>query len=125
MNQDDPSQFLGYFSLTPKGIFAKNAVSKTKLKMLKANDERVIKSYLIGQIGKNSSIPNNPVNLKILLDYAFTIIRKAQHLVGGSAIALECENSPSLISLYEQHGFKYLQIDENDGLVTMYTKLKR
>lgn len=49
------------------------------------------------------------------------MIRTAQKAVGGKVIILECEDNPSLIKLYEQHGFHLIDTksDEN-GLKTMY-----
>ena len=44
----------------------------------------------------------------------------AQALIGGRVIILECENNQSLISLYEKHGYKLLDITDETNLKTMY-----
>jgi len=114
---------LGYYSLTMKEFSLRADVSRSQLKKLHADKNRVIKTSLIGQIGKNSSVQNNPLNLKTILNHAFSKIEEAQRVVGTSAIALECEHKSTLIDLYKRHGFKEMQVDKTDGLVTMYTKL--
>lgn len=112
---------LGYFSLSFKSIEVD--VSKTLLKKLTSgltNSNR-LNVYLIAQIGKNESISNNNLNLKYIIDEILGLIHTAQKAVGGKVIILECEDNPSLIKLYEQHGFHLIDTksDEN-GLKTMY-----
>lgn len=119
---NDDSDLLGYISLTTKEITLDTQnLSKTLLKRLKAKDG-IIKTNLIGQIGKNFSIEVNPVNLEMLLAEAYGIIHQVQALIGGRVITLECENIPKLIELYERHGFKTIDVigDTENNLVTMY-----
>lgn len=95
-------------------------VSNSQKKKLKANRNKPIKTYLLGQIGKNSAIEDNPINLKMILDEAFNKIEEARSIVGGRTVILECENCDKLVNHYEKHGFSKLQSDE---LLTMYAIL--
>lgn len=98
-------------------------VSKTQLKKLKATQkDKPIKTFLIGQLGKNSSIVDNPLNLQMIFDEAFSKIGEARDIVGGRTVILECEDCDTLIHYYEKHGFIFLQKDD-DQLVTMYAIL--
>ena len=116
---------LGYFSLSFKEIQLQQDVSVSQGKRLKSNNQggqRRVKSFLIGQLGKNNSVPNNPLNLKTILIEVFDRIEVARKEIGGKSVVLECEDTPELIGLYEKHGFKVLQKDK-DSLVTMYAIL--
>ncbi|MEI8634729.1 hypothetical protein P4S72_27190 [Vibrio sp. PP-XX7] len=98
-------------------------ISKNQVKKLdgiRKNSERV-RSYLIGQIGKNFAIIDNPINLGSILDEVYAIIDKAKALIGGRAVILECERSDSLIAYYKKHGFEVLINTKDEALVTMYT----
>jgi len=92
-----------------------------------AEDESKIKAraFLIGQLGKNQSIVNNPVNLGILLNEVYPFVLQARKLIGGRAIILECEDNNKLVSLYEKHGFTKVNMPPNHrGDVTLYTIIK-
>jgi hypothetical protein len=100
------------------------SISKSQRKRLDGfskNAER-IRAFLIGQIGKNQALENNPITLDHILDEIYLIIHDARELIGGRVIILECENEPSLIELYEKHGFKLLATEETpeSELKTMY-----
>ena len=115
---------LGFFSLATKEIrIDADSISKSLFKRLAASNTEPTKTFLIGQLGKNSAIQSNPCNLPVILEEAFNKIEDARDVVGGRAVILECENEQSLIQLYERNGFKKLQQDE-DSLVTMYAILQ-
>lgn len=78
-----------------------------------------ISGFLIGQIGKNSSVQNNPISLQVILDEVFSVIAQAKALIGGRIVFLECENNAKLIRHYQNHGFKLLQGGSSE-LRTMY-----
>ena len=103
---------LGYFTLTFKEISLDKSISKSLRKELDGfskNSEQV-RAYLIAQLGKNFSIANNPLRLaSILEDHLYPVLAKAQKMVGGRVILLECENTQPLIRHYESTGFKLLQ----------------
>ncbi|WP_244922693.1 acetyltransferase [Xenorhabdus cabanillasii] len=116
---------LAYFSLTFKELPTHNlALSKSKIKKLNgiSNNANSLKVYLIGQIAKNFSLKENPIKLKDILTPIDIIIEKAQYLIGGRVIILECQNKQKLINLYESHGFKTIPTKtkgESDSLITM------
>jgi hypothetical protein len=72
-----------------------------------------IRSYLIGQIGKNHSIPDNPLNLQSILDEIYPIIYQIRAGIGGRCIILEC--SEILVGLYSRHGFTSVGTPEPDA----------
>lgn len=76
-------------------------------------------AFLIGQIGKNRSIADNPLNLESILTECYTQLRKAAAVVGGMLTVLECKNDQKLIQLYRKHGFEQLDIGQSAGLVSM------
>ncbi|EMH8306389.1 acetyltransferase, partial [Acinetobacter baumannii] len=101
-------------------------ISKSLIKRLDGINKRAetLKVYLIGQIGKNFSVNNNPIKLDNILNEIYNVISQAQALIGGRVIILECENQPKLIALYERHGFKLIETtNRSDSLLTMYTSV--
>jgi len=120
---DDDGLILAYFSLSFKEVTLDTTkISKTQIQKLDGFSKRAttVKAYLIGQIGKNSQIPNNPIKLNTILNEIYSVIVQAQALVGGRVIILECEDNERLISLYQEHGYKLLDITDETNLKTMY-----
>lgn len=120
---DENGFILAYFSLSFKEVtLDRTKISKTKIRELDgfSKNATTIKTYLIGQIAKNSKIQNNPLNLNIILNEIYNIIARVQSLIGGRIIILECEDKEPLISMYQQHGYKLLDITDNTNLKTMY-----
>lgn len=100
--------------------------TNSQKRKLKANNNTV-SAHLIGQIGKNNSIENNPLNLKLILDDIYVINKQAKALIGGRAIILECEDNERLVKLYNDNSFtvvKIAQTDPNQKLITMFTIIK-
>lgn len=99
-------------------------VSKSQRKRLDgfSKNAESIRAFLIGQIGKNQALENNPITLDHILNEIYLIIYDARALIGGRVIILECENQQSLVELYEKHGFKLLETEETpeSQLKTMY-----
>lgn len=87
-----------------------------------SKDRQRIPAFLIGQIGKNASIDENPMTLRIILDEIYGVIAAAKALIGGRIVFLECENKPKLINHYQKHGFTLIQ-DDTAGLRTMYINI--
>lgn len=114
-----------YFSLTFKQIKINPAMmSKTKIKSIDgiSKSAKFINAFLIGQIGKNSTVVPNPIYLKQILDEIFSVLYEAQKIMGGRIVILECEDDHKLISLYEAHGFELIELesDISSHLKTMY-----
>jgi hypothetical protein len=130
---DDETNLLGYFSLSFKEftIPTENAISKSASKKLgakKLDDGEFsrVRAYLIGQLGKNKAIKNNPLNLTVMLDEVYGIISKARDLIGGRAIILECSPDENLVNLYESQGFQKVEIElTENGDITMFIAAKK
>ncbi|EIC5074575.1 hypothetical protein ACN930_002266 [Vibrio parahaemolyticus] len=120
----ESTDILAYFSISFKEVSLTQAeLSKNQVKKLDGinkHSERV-RAYLIGQIGKNFAIPQNPISLPNILEEVYAIIEAAQALVGGRAIILECGKVNKLIDIYRDNGFDVLIQSDEEPLVTMYT----
>ncbi|WP_209288883.1 hypothetical protein [Marinobacterium alkalitolerans] len=115
---------LAYFSVSFKELILEGlGLSKTKVRSLDgiSKDAERIRSFLIGQLGKNMSIDGNPIGLTDILSEAFAVFAAAKQLIGGRIIILECENISELIAYYERHGFSLIETLASDSsLRTLY-----
>ncbi|MES1135605.1 hypothetical protein HS070_05640 [Mannheimia haemolytica] len=76
---------------------------------------------LIGQIGKNEKVIDNPAKLPDILNHIYAQLYKAQRVLGGRVVILECENTPKLLELYKQNKFQILNtIGSENGLKTLF-----
>ncbi|WP_409525651.1 hypothetical protein [Nitrincola sp. MINF-07-Sa-05] len=104
-------------------VLENTGLSKSKILKLDGiskNAER-IRSFLIGQLGKNASVGGNAITLADILNEAYAVFAAAKELIGGRVIILECENIPALISYYERHGFSLIEtINGESNLMTLY-----
>lgn len=108
---DTPDRLEGYFSIGLKSI-ALDHVSK-KFKRVIASDDRVNNAhvFLIAHIGASAG---SKLEKYQLLRSAVQYIRKAQVLVGGRAIYLDCDKeNERLIKYYETFGFTVIDEDEH------------
>ena len=115
MIEDSSGHLLAYFTLTFKEIALTATVSGSQRKALDgfSKNAQQIRAFLIGQLGKNHSISPNTLSLETILnDGIYPILVDAQRLLGGRVVMLECENTPSLIKLYERADYKLLQTSE-------------
>ena len=114
---DDARNVIAYFTLAHKAveISTENLSSTTKKrleKFAKINSENTFftsSAFLIAQFGKNFSDGlNESISGIQLMDYVFSILEKAQHLVGGGLVSLECEEKSELLDFYtnSRNGFK-------------------
>lgn len=121
---DETTNILGYFAVSFKELTLENAdLSKSRVKRLDGinkNAER-IRAFLIGQLGKNTAVEDNPIKLANLLAEAYAIIIAAKALVGGRVIILECEDKPKLIELYEKEGFALIDLNGDSQLPRLRT----
>jgi len=124
---EDNLDILAYFSLAFTSIQSSDfEISKTLVSSMDGFNKHAteIKVHLIGQIGKNFAVENNPINLGLILQETFTIIKQIRAMAGGRFAILECNNNPSLIALYKKCGFKILPTKEDgDHLITMCIKI--
>ena len=110
-------------------VLDKATLSKSRVQQLDGISKHAerIRAFLIGQIGKNTAIGNNPVSLKNILDEIYAVINAAKALIGGRIIILECEDNHKLIQLYEKHGFKLIELadSEQSQLKTLYIHITK
>ncbi|MBD5128668.1 MAG: hypothetical protein HDT43_01900 [Ruminococcaceae bacterium] len=105
---------LGYFSTALKVLDIPENISNRFRKRLDGmaaklygNAIKSIPCYLIGQLAKNSAIPDEQsINGSELIDCAISIIRSAETLVGGRYVLIECHDNPKLLKFYEDNDFK-------------------
>ncbi|OOR89787.1 hypothetical protein B0181_06000 [Moraxella caviae] len=122
----DLGEILAYFSLSFKEVDLNiEKMSKSEVKQLDgiSKHARHIRVFLIGQIGKNSLIDNNPVNLSDILRHIDKVLLRAQKLIGGRAMILECQPIEKLLHLYERYGFKQLTVIDDGQMKTLYRVL--
>ena len=107
-------EIAGYFALANKSFVIKaksKAISKTlkhRIAKFGIYDDK-LKQYitiapLIGQLGKNGNYPQL-ITGDMLLDLACQEVKKAQQIIGGKFVYLECEDIPQLKEFYERNGF--------------------
>ncbi|WLF83538.1 acetyltransferase [Moraxella sp. ZY210820] len=112
-----------YFSLSFKEIMVNaDKMSKSEIKKLDGFNKNAkrIRVFLIGQIGKNANLVDNPVNLKDIFAQIFHYLLSAREIIGGRAVILECQPIEKLLNLYHQHGFKQLAVLDDDEMKTLY-----
>lgn len=118
---NEQGNILAYFTLSFKEIEVE--VSKSQLKKLTAglSNDSHLRVLLIGQIGKNEKVIDNPVKLPDILNHIYAQLYKAQRVLGGRVVILECENTPKLLELYKQNKFQILNtIGSENGLKTLF-----
>lgn len=122
---EESSNLLGYFAVTFKELLLIGKdISKSEVKKMDgiSKERERISAFLIGQIGKNASIENNPLDLQKILAEVYDVIAAARALIGGRLVFLECENNEKLINHYKKHGFTLIP-DETSKYRTMYINI--
>lgn len=132
VDETDERFLCGYFTLTTKTIEVKrkNIDRNTydKLKKFGAHDGQTctIPAPLIAQLGKNyADNCNNLIDGSVLLQMACDEVRKAQQIIGGKVVYLECEDTEKLLKFYTDNGFREfsrreLDYDEQDSFTGQY-----
>ncbi len=117
--------FLAYFTIAMQTLKIPNGMAASQIRKLdglyakKGSDSITeIPSFLIGQLGKNDEYADK-ITGDELLEYALSVISKAQGIVGGRVAFIECQDKPQLIDFYTRNGFKHFRKDPDDGLVQM------
>ena len=118
LDKNNLKQLLAYFSVSFKEISLPESLSRREIQKIDgiSRDATTARAFLIGQIAKNS-FQGNPINLASIFEEVYSVLYRAQDLVGGRILFLECEDHPKLINMYESNGFKVLQKKE---MVEMY-----
>lgn len=110
---------VGYFTINNKPlVFTKRMLSKCSNSLKKKlyqrgethsnNDNLIIQSYLIAQIGKNYSeeaLATKSINGRDLLTLAYEMILNGANVFGGSFIWVEYEDVDKLREYYKSFGF--------------------
>ncbi len=131
--KDNPV-LVGYFTISNKIFLIRkdNVTRKTwdRLKKFGAYIPETrslsISAPLIAQLGKNfTNGYNTLISGSELLSFALDRVHLAQSIVGGKVVYLECEDKPSLIQFYNNHGFaefdrRPLDKDETDVINGTY-----
>ncbi|MDR0974832.1 MAG: N-acetyltransferase [Ruminococcus sp.] len=111
---DGESFFTGFFTLANKVVNIKREnVSSTFFRKIKKfgyyetlTDSVTVSVPLIAQLGKNFNKDNDKlISGKELLMIACDKVRKAQDIIGGRTVFLECEDIPKLTAFYIDNGF--------------------
>ena len=116
--------FVGYFALASKNMRIKknHCLSKTLIKRIKKfaildrkSGDFDVTSILIGQLGKNFSVPKEEsITGDELLHLACEKVRDIQHLLSGKCVFLECQDSEKLKEFYHNNGFFCFGMRERD-----------
>lgn len=122
---------LAYFTIAIQTLKIPNGTAASQIRKLdglyaKKGSEALteIPSYLIGQLSKNDEYADKIAGDE-LLEYALSVISKAQGIVGGRVAFIECQDEPQLINFYTGNGFKHFRKDPDDGLVQMVRLLDK
>ncbi|CUL94845.1 GNAT family acetyltransferase [Listeria monocytogenes] len=84
-----------------------------------------IKSYLIGQLGKNYNSVSKKANAATgndILGLAYEKIKDVHAIVGGRIVYIECENNIKIIKFYEENGFRLLEDYESPNNLRIMVK---
>ena len=116
------NELVAYFSLSFKSIEFSN-VSNSRKKIMTAGevDANTYSGYLIGHIAKSDVVPYKLGSY--IMDSAFDRFLKAQNIIGGRLVYLDCKDDEKLKKLYEHLGFTYFQTSSKTGLLQYYKKL--
>ena len=108
----------GYFSLSARPLIISkrlfqslsNSMKKKLLGFGYKTEQQAyeVKSFLLGQLGKNYSNIARKANLVTgddLLNLSYEKVKEAQKIVGGRILYLECDNFPRLVEFYQRNKF--------------------
>ena len=120
-----------YFTLSHKVIAFTPDVSLTTRKKVSISKNAEIGHFvLIGQLGKYMSLDkdNNvcvsSLSSATILNHAIDIIRFSKKIIVCRAVLVETKFEEKLYHLYEDYGFKPLQIKPSNQLRQFYLRLK-
>ncbi len=108
---------LGYFSVSLRVLELFGDLSNRKRKILDGLSAKLhgkvigsIPCYLVGQLVKNSDIPDEQsVSGAELINRAISIIRSAETLVGGRYVLIECRDNSELLKFYADNRFELFE----------------
>jgi hypothetical protein len=121
---DETNTLLGYYTLSLKALPFGSGVSKSAIKAVDgfSKDIDAVGIILIGQFGKDK-VSAQDVDGKHLFDICLETVYRAQKIVGGRFVLIECRDLEKVVSFYTRQGFEALQYDESDRYLQMVRRL--
>lgn len=136
---DEEGRFVGYFTLTHKPINVQEGVlSRTLSKRMQrhAKLDPLISAFsasafLIAQFSKNYAIEKeHQISGDDLMELTLDTLKRAQRLIGGEVVFLECEENAKLMAFYQSatnrfrtYGERYSDSESDEG--TKYLQMLR
>jgi hypothetical protein len=116
---------LAYFTIAIQTLKIPAGTTISQIRKLdglyaKKGDEPIteIPAFLIGQLAKNE-IYSNLITGDSILEHTMSVISRAQEIIGGRVVFIECQDKPQLIQFYIRNGFKVFRQDPDDCLIQM------
>ena len=114
-----------YFSIAMQTLKIPQGTSSSQIRKLdglyaRKGDGKIteIPSFLIGQLAKNDTY-SNYISGDDVIELALAVIGRAQEIIGGRVVFIECQDKPELIEFYSRNGFKVFRQDPEDKLIQM------
>lgn len=113
---DEDGRFVGFFTLTHKPINVQEGVlSKTLSKRMQRHakfDPSIsafsTSAFLIAQFSKNYSVEKEyQISGDELMELTLDTLKRAQRLIGGEVVFLECEEKQKLMDFYQSATNKF------------------
>lgn len=82
---------------------------------LRGEPLKAVPCYLLGQIAKNSAVPD-AISGKLLMEHAVGVIKSAMEIVGGRHILAECRDDPQLRKFYTDNDFGEFDTIPDSGI---------
>ena len=120
----DDDVLVAYFTLSLNALSFRENVSKNTIKRIDgfSKDIKAAGIILIGQFGKDCILAKHTSG-ETLLNTCMETIYKAQEIIGGRFVMLECLNIEKVVSFYVKNGFEFLQYDKKDKYMQMIRRL--
>ena len=80
------------------------------------DDSLSLSAFLIDQLGKNYAVGIKAPSGLELMDFAIDILKKAQHLIGGGVVYVECENKEKLLEFYQNDENRFYKFGKRFSL---------
>ncbi len=80
-----------------------------------------VPAFLIGQLGRSDHYSRYDIDSETILMECFHQLKKAQMVVGGKMVVLECREP--LLAFYEKNNFKRIDHDADNQLYTLCCKM--
>lgn len=123
-------RLLAYFAIAMQTLKIPEGTSPSQIRRLdglytRKGDGLIteIPAFLIGQLGKNDLYTGEIAGDEII-DYALSVILRAQEIIGGRIVFIECQDKLELKEFYSSNGFKVFRQDPDDKLIQMVRLLK-